>query len=47
MTVAADSRVMSIFDEQRNTWNLLPGAYKIFAGPSSGDTPLTATLQIQ
>jgi len=47
VTVAADSRVMSIFDEQRNAWNLLPGAYKIFAGPSSGDTPLTATLQIQ
>jgi beta-glucosidase len=46
VTVAADSRVMSIFDEQRNAWNLLPGAYKIFAGPSSGDTPLTATLQI-
>jgi beta-glucosidase len=47
VTVAADSRVMSIFDEQRNAWNLLPGAYKIFAGPSSGDTPLTATLEIQ
>ncbi|MGA9812255.1 MAG: glycoside hydrolase family 3 C-terminal domain-containing protein [Terriglobales bacterium] len=47
VTVAADPRVMSVFDEQNNTWSLLPGAYKIFAGPSSGETPLNATLQIQ
>ena len=33
VTVAADPRVMSIFDEQKNAWSLLPGAYKIFAGP--------------
>ncbi len=47
VTVTADPRVMSIFDEQKNGWSLLPGAYKIFVGPSSGETPLTATLQIQ
>ncbi len=47
VTVAADPRVMSIFDEQKNAWSLLPGAYKIFVGPSSGETPLNATLQIQ
>jgi len=47
VTVALDPWVMSIFDEQNNAWSLLPGAYKIFAGPSSNETPLNATLQIQ
>jgi len=47
VTVAVDPRVMSIFDEQNDAWSLLPGAYKILAGPSSGETPLHATLQIQ
>ena len=47
VTVALDPRVMSIFDEQKNTWTLLPGAYQIFAGPSSADTSLHATLAIQ
>ena len=47
VTVTADPRVMSVFDEQKNTWSLLPGAYKVFAGPSSSETPLNTTLQIQ
>jgi beta-glucosidase len=47
VTVAVDPRVMSIFDEQKNAFILLPGAYKILAGPSSSETPLNATLQIQ
>jgi beta-glucosidase len=47
VTVALDARVMSIFDEQKNGWSLLPGAYKVVVGPSSGETPLNATLQVQ
>jgi beta-glucosidase len=47
VTVAVDPQVISIFDEQTNAWSLLPGAYKIFAGPSSSETPLNATLQVQ
>jgi beta-glucosidase len=47
VTVAVDPRVISVFDEQKNAWSLLPGAYKIVAGPSSSQTPLNATLQIQ
>jgi beta-glucosidase len=46
VTVAVDPRVMSIFDEQKNAWSLLPGACKIFVGPSSSETPLNATLQV-
>ena len=47
VTVAVDPRVMSIFDEQNNSWSLLPGIYNVFAGASSSETPLKATLQIQ
>jgi hypothetical protein len=42
-----DPRVMSIFDEQNNSWKLLPGSYTILAGASSAETPLQATLQVQ
>ncbi|HUN63225.1 MAG TPA: glycoside hydrolase family 3 C-terminal domain-containing protein [Candidatus Sulfotelmatobacter sp.] len=37
---------LSIFNEAKNDWQLLPGDYKIHVGPSSADTPLTATLHI-
>jgi len=47
VTVAVDPRVMSIFDEQNNSWKLLPGSYTILAGASSAETPLQATLQVQ
>ena len=47
VTVTVDPRVISIFDEQTNAWSLLPGAYKIVAGPSSSETPLNGTLQIR
>jgi beta-glucosidase len=46
VTIAVDPRVMSIFDEQNNSWKLLPGGYTIFAGASSAETPLLATLQV-
>jgi beta-glucosidase len=47
VTVAVDPRVMSVFNEQNNSWTLLPGTYQIFAGPSSSETPLHAMLQIE
>jgi beta-glucosidase len=37
---------LSIFNEAKNDWQLLPGDYRIHVGPSSADTPLTATLHI-
>jgi beta-glucosidase len=37
---------LSIFNEAKNDWQLLPGDYKIDVGPSSADTPLIATLHI-
>jgi len=47
VTVEVDPWVMSIFDENINAWRLLPGVYKIFVGPCSSETPLSAALQIQ
>jgi beta-glucosidase len=47
VTVPINPQVISVFEEQTNSWSLLPGAYKIVAGPSSSETPLNATLQIQ
>jgi beta-glucosidase len=46
VTVTVDPLMLSIFDEQKDGWNLLPGMYKIFAGPSSADTPLHGTLEV-
>jgi beta-glucosidase len=37
---------LSIFDDQKNSWSLLPGEYKLLVGPSSADTPLTTSLHI-
>jgi beta-glucosidase len=38
---------LSIFDTAKNAWQLLPGDYKVMAGPSSSETPLDATLHVQ
>jgi len=37
---------LSIFNEQNNDWQLLPGEYKVRVGPSSAETPLSAALHI-
>lgn len=47
VTVALDPRTLSIFDEQKNGWTLLPGTYRVVAGASSADTPLNGTLNIR
>lgn len=47
LTVAVDPRTMSVFDEKTETWSLLPGSYKIVAGPSSAETPLMGKMQLR
>jgi len=37
---------LSIFDEQKDNWQLVPGEYKVLVGPSSRETPLSATLHV-
>ncbi len=37
---------LTVFDTDKNGWQLLPGDYTITAGPSSSETPLKATLHV-
>jgi beta-glucosidase len=46
VTVTIDPLILSIFDEQKNGWQLLPGEYKVAAGSSSAETPLHGTLEV-
>ncbi|MGC2765159.1 MAG: glycoside hydrolase family 3 C-terminal domain-containing protein, partial [Candidatus Acidiferrum sp.] len=46
VTLPLTSLYLSIFDNQKNNWSLLPGDYKLLVGPSSAVTPLTAPLHI-
>jgi hypothetical protein len=38
--------MLSIYDEAKDGWDLLAGEYTILAGPSSSETPLTATFNV-
>jgi beta-glucosidase len=46
VSLALDPHYLSIFNTDRNAWELLPGDYEIHAGASSRDLPLTATLHM-
>jgi beta-glucosidase len=47
VTLPLNPLLLSIFDTQKSDFTLLSGDYKIFVGPSSSETPLTATLRIK
>jgi beta-glucosidase len=47
ITLPLNQLYLSIFDEQKNNWSLLPGDYKILVGPSSSETPLTGSLHLR
>lgn len=44
VTVKIEPKFLSIFNEQKDDWELLAGQYKFFVGGSSESTPLTATV---
>lgn len=46
VTLSIDPQFLEIFDADKDAWELLPGEYKIYAGGSSRDVPLTATLML-
>jgi beta-glucosidase len=46
VTLTLDPLYLSIFDTNKDGWQLLPGDYKMMAGASSSETPLTATLHV-
>ncbi len=46
VSLAIDSKYLSIFDEAGNSWKLIPGNYSFMVGGSSQDLPLTKTIAI-
>ncbi|HTG15693.1 MAG TPA: fibronectin type III-like domain-contianing protein, partial [Blastocatellia bacterium] len=47
VSVAIDDRVLKIFDEEKNAWNITPGDYQVLVGGSSENTPLTGTFVVR
>jgi beta-glucosidase len=47
VTLPLNPLYLSVFDTDKNAWQLLPGDYKVLTGSSSRDLPLHATLQVQ
>jgi beta-glucosidase len=44
VTLKLDPKFLSVFNERKDGWELLPGEYKFFVGGSSRSLPLTATV---
>jgi beta-glucosidase len=47
VTVEIDPKYLSIFDEAKDGWTLVPGDYTILVGGSSQDFPLKATVSLK
>ncbi|MGD0498826.1 MAG: glycoside hydrolase family 3 C-terminal domain-containing protein [Bryobacteraceae bacterium] len=47
VNLTIDPLYVSIFDEASDGWRIAPGDYKIWAGPSSRDLPLSQTVSLQ
>jgi beta-glucosidase len=45
VTLPLEPKLLSIFNETANDWQLLPGEYRFFVGGSSRQTPLTAAFR--
>jgi beta-glucosidase len=45
VTVKLEPKFLSIFNEEKDDWELLAGEYRIFVGGSSDSTPLTAAVR--
>jgi beta-glucosidase len=45
VSLTLDPKFLSIFNDQTDAWELLPGDYKFFVGGSSRNTPLTALVK--
>ena len=47
VTVKLEPKFLSIFNEAKDDWELLPGDYRIFVGGSSDGTPLSASVSVR
>jgi len=46
VSLTLDPLYLSIFNADKNAWELVPGDYRIFVGTSSKETPLSATFHV-
>ncbi len=46
VSVTVSPQMLSIYDTQKSGWELLPGRYRFFAGPSSASTPLQGATDL-
>ena len=44
--VTVDPEMMSIFNVDKDAWELVPGDYHVYVGGSSRDLPITGTLAV-
>ncbi|HZO91358.1 MAG TPA: glycoside hydrolase family 3 C-terminal domain-containing protein [Chthonomonadaceae bacterium] len=47
ITLVLEPQFLSIFNAEKEDWELVPGEYKVFVGGSSRSTPLAGTMQLQ
>jgi beta-glucosidase len=47
VTLTLNPLYLSVFNTEKDGWQLLPGDYKVLLGASSSETPLSATLHVQ
>jgi len=47
VTLTIDPLYLSIFDVAADKWTIVPGEYKVMAGPSSATLPLTAAVSLK
>jgi len=45
-TVHIDPKLLKVFDQETDSWKLIPGTYALWAGSSSRNLPLRKTIQI-
>jgi beta-glucosidase len=46
VTVKVEPQMVSVFNPDKNLWEVVPGEYKVWAGGSSHDLPLSATIAL-
>ena len=46
VSLKLDPHYLSIFNVDKDDWELVPGEYKVYVGGSSRSTPLTGTVRI-
>jgi len=46
VSLALEPKFLSIFNAERDAWDLVPGDYRLFVGGSSRETPLSAALRM-